>query len=425
MGIFNVVYITDENYAMPTCVSIISLLCSNTKKNHFQIYVLMDNTSRKTKQKFEMLQDKYVICNFIDINSNKYKQIVDICTNTYVTKTALFKFDIANILNGIDKVLYLDGDILIRKDISELFEIDLSDYYLAAVDDMGDTLNEKGESELAQRIGVEKGRYFNSGVMLLNLDKMRKEQIGGKLLKFRSEQTNYFMDQDAFNKIMGMKRFILPYQYNFRTALFDNYLMDEISSVFFGGKYNSVEECLCDQAIIHMTARYKPWKYKIPWISDLFLYYYNKSPYRNYALCLLSPLKELNDKWMKDYAELLKIHEKLYKKFRITIEDKRKVWKFPYSKIEKGSRVILYGAGQAGQDMYNQIRETDYCQLALWVDKNWINMEHELIVSPEMIQTCVYDYVIIAISAEDVVLKVEEFLKSIGVSGSQIVKMKK
>ena len=56
-------------------------------------------------------------------------------SNPYVTSAAIFKFDIANILSDYNKVLYIDCDTIILKDLTELFEINLNDYYVAVVKD--------------------------------------------------------------------------------------------------------------------------------------------------------------------------------------------------------------------------------------------------------------------------------------------------
>lgn len=219
---------------------------------------------------------------------------------------------------------------------------------------------------------------------------------GEALLKYRMEGKNFFVDQDALNAVLGSKRVSLPFKYNFQANRFNVFSLQEMSSRFCTKEYGDIEECIRDQVIIHIANPYKPWKYNMPWLTDIFKEYYALSPYKNEKLNLLSPLKKLYDE---------------------TVE---KVWRFPFEKIAKDSKVVLYGAGKAGQDMHKQIVQTQYCELVRWVDKKWSALEGD-IDNPELIRETEYDYVVIAISSADIVSVVKAYLKSIGVNEDKIV----
>ena len=90
------------------------------------------------------------------------------------TPSALLKFKISEILANYDKIIYLDGDILVQKDLTELYNIDIDGYYVAAVDDTGKIYHKKD-------VYAKYPNYFNSGVMLLNLKKCREDNISSKL----------------------------------------------------------------------------------------------------------------------------------------------------------------------------------------------------------------------------------------------------
>lgn len=410
---YHVVYITDQNYAMPTCVSIISLKENRIGSASYRIHVLAAEVLSEDQEKMASLstEDFHVEVMELDNEITKSLGNTGMSKKTYVTATAMYKFFVANILSDVDQVLYLDGDIIINKDLSDLFEIDLTDMYLAAVDDMGDEYTDNGYSKMAVRIGLYGQMYFNSGVMLLNLKRMREDQIHRQLVKYKLDQTNYFMDQDALNYIMGSKRIRLPYQFNFRTALFNVMEIEEISSRFFNGEYLDISTCLASQTIIHMSDRLKPWKYNLPWITELFLYYYAKSPYQGKKINLLSPLKAILD------------HDgntQRCKYFQSVIE--KKVWKFPFRKIKRGSSIVLYGAGQVGHDWYEQITESAFCNVALWVDK-YSQAKGKKVVCPEQIQYYEYDYVVIALRDKEAVKEIIKYLISLNVDQEKIVEM--
>lgn len=425
----HIVYITDENYAMPTVVSIISLIKNNSLSANYDIHVLGNKLSKHTKEIIESIGNESVTCNVISVECGKYDKLAENCLTEgiHVTDTALYKFDIANTLNHLDKVLYLDSDIIVNNNISELFNVELSDNYLASVDEMGDEKDAEGKSILASRIGLEEVRYFNSGVMLLNLRQLRNDNVEQRLLEFRKRQPNYFMDQDAFNGVMHNRRVSLPYCYNFRTALFDVMLPEIIGENFFGKKYLSVSDCLNDQKIIHMSSQFKPWKYNIPWITELFFKYYDMSPYNKEVLSLMSPLKGLYDiyehwkTWKTEAERIFSEHEKLAIGYSSVLErNKRKIWGLPFTKIKRGSKVILYGAGDVGNDFKEQIEATNYCTLILWVDKNY-QQKGEGIRAPEEIKSKEFDYILIAIYNEKAVAETKQYLKGLYIAEEKMI----
>lgn len=93
-----------------------------------------------------------------------------------MTGTGLLRFNIIDIFPNYDKVLYLDDDILINGDLSELFETDLKNTYAVVVRSIdAELFIDWRKSHENDNLNVEK--YFNSGVMLLNLKKIREKQI--------------------------------------------------------------------------------------------------------------------------------------------------------------------------------------------------------------------------------------------------------
>ena len=97
----------------------------------------------------------------------------------------------------------------------------------------------------------------------------------------------------------------------------------------------------------------------------------------------------------------------LYKHIRMELRipdiDKQgqKEWIFPFGKVDKGSRVILYGAGKVGNSFYKQIEKTAYCNVIAWVDKNFEKYD-DCILSPHVIGKMAFDVIVIAVENEGV-----------------------
>jgi glycosyltransferase involved in cell wall biosynthesis len=98
-------------------------------------------------------------------------------------------------------------------------------------------------------------------------------------------------------------------------------------------------------------------------------------------------------------------------------------WKgfiFPYSRVRKNERIILYGAGEVGQTFYNQIKNSRCCRLVLWVDKNYKNLGPP-VKSPDTIMKTNFDKVIIAVLDKGVADSIRDYLKSMNVDDDRII----
>ena len=387
---FHIAYITDNNYVMPTCVSIISLVKNKPTNITYCVHVISDNVSEKNKNIILSLNS--IDCEIDIVNADDgfyrnmdnefYKILNDGKTFVnYITAAVILKFNIPNFFKNVDTVLYLDSDMIINADISELFKLDISQYYLAAA--LSSRLSKTpiySSNKDVPPLFMDK--YFNSGVMLLNLKKLRLENITEKLINYNSKTLNAFVDQDALNAVFLGKILYISRIYNFSTKpiIFDGF--QKLNKINYSNKYTDEQDCIKDQKIFHFIGKYKPWKYYMPWITDIFLKYYYISPYKSESLNLLSPIPEILEE-----------------------SNKLKEWRFPYEKIPKDSRIVLYGAGAIGKSFYKQIQYTNYCKVVLWIDRNYeqINQENRVpnitINSPDEINNYQYDYVLIANSS--------------------------
>lgn len=406
-----IAYVTDEAYVMPTCVSIVSLLENSADEHHYQIYVVANDISDKSEEELEKLSKENASITILNADTDKYRALASNCINKgiHVSYTAIYKFDLPTILAGEDKVLYLDGDTIINKDISDLYAEDVSGGYLAAVDDMLNKKEVQG-TYLGNQIGLTGNHYFNSGVMLLNLKKMREDNTVSSLVEYRRSGINYFMDQDALNTVLAPGCKLLPCRYNFMSTSINRYSLQKLKE-FCYKEYDTIEDCIADQSILHLTDKIKPWEYNIPWFTELFQKYYNKWDGSQSSLRLSSSLKYYCDKIAVYEEKINRISEELVNK---------KQWRFPYDKIPYGSSVVLYGAGDAGRDIRQQISHNHFCEIIIWIDKKEENPILD-IKKAECIKDYNYDYVLIAISSKATQWEVERYLEQLGVEKGKII----
>ena len=202
--IFNIVFICDDNYALPTRVALNSLIATQKKQLHVKIVCV--DLSTYNVHRFKQLATDNTKIDIIE-TTNLYKDFGE--NHIYVSKAALFKFALPNLINE-DKVLYLDGDIIVKEDISDFYNTNISNYYAAVIRDL------VAEIEGSDNIRIKNNHYFNSGVMLLNLAKMRKDNISDKLFDYKKhDKEKKYMDQDAFNVVFRKKVIYSDFKYNY------------------------------------------------------------------------------------------------------------------------------------------------------------------------------------------------------------------
>ena len=270
-----VVFICDRHYVIPTAVAITSLIENRNPQTHYDIYVVAAELSETEINKFFEFRECQTDIHVISISLKKFEGI---CSKSlYITPAACLKFDLPNLIPQHEKVLYLDGDILIQKDLSDLFAINIDDAYAAAVKDLPLKNNSLNIQD-----------YFNSGVMLLNLKLLRENNMPTALLHLRKTATGLTcMDQDCFNLLFEKKVQFLPMTYNCFYGFFlrfrNKYTLDYINQGF-GTTYASYDEMNKDSHIVHLVGWDKPWMYFDSALSREWDDYFQKSPFKHHRL---------------------------------------------------------------------------------------------------------------------------------------------
>ena len=94
---------------------------------------------------------------------------------------------------------------------------------------------------------------------------------------------------------------------------------------------------------------------------------------------------------------------------------------FPFDKIPKNSRIILYGAGTVGQIYHNQLQKTNYCKTVMWIDKNYLKYKHMNVVDVSRCFDASYDFLVIAVANKKIVGEIHAELLAKGVPSNKIV----
>lgn len=269
-----IVMITDKNYFINTITCIQSIAEYSTRRK-VEIYLITVDISQEMEDLLRNIKYDNVVLKFISADAKVFG--VSQKVGQYVTTSALLKFKIPYLISEYDKVLYIDGDIIVRKDITELLAIDISDNYVGAIQDMDCVLNRQ------DNIRLNKEKYFNSGVMILNCKRLRDEHLPEKMIEMKRQRSDlHYMDQDVFNVCFDGQVCYIPLKYNY-TVGYDFYSIETINT-FFETNYRNEKELSEDIAILHLSGKCKPWSSIDDTHREEWMRYYNVSPVSNLEL---------------------------------------------------------------------------------------------------------------------------------------------
>ena len=205
----NICLTCDDNYIEHMYVTMYSTIVNLNRNVDSNFWILDWGLSNHSKTMILSLQDKFegIKIYFKPVDLKKYSNFPSFCW-TYHT---YFRFDIPNLLTDIDKVLYLDPDIVVNWDISDLFDLDLSNYAIAAPTSINIYYYYYYTLKIPKTYW-----YFNGGVMLMNLEFMREKDLVNSLFAYINNNLDKIVsfDQDAFNAVLYDKRLEIGLEYN-------------------------------------------------------------------------------------------------------------------------------------------------------------------------------------------------------------------
>ena len=231
----NLLYCGDENIADGLFISILSLL-KNIKEN-LKIYILTINL-KDENYNIKGISD-YTI-NFLDgkvkeVSNNNFvkkiditeifkKEVPNINMETRFTPCCMLRLFADEIKEIPDKILYFDNDVVVRKDFTQdFYNLDINDYEMVGILDY--------YGKWFFKNNFLKFDYLNSGVLLLNVEKIRKTGLFKKARKMCKEKKMFMPDQSALNKLCKYKK-IMPRKYNEQRKLKKDTIIQHFTTSF-------------------------------------------------------------------------------------------------------------------------------------------------------------------------------------------------
>lgn len=252
----------DDAYTPLLGVALKSLIDNASKDYYYCIKVLHTDVKEEHIKQIKKFENENVNIEFVDLNYYIKKVEGKLYTRDYYTNTTYFRLFLPELYPQYDKVLYLDSDIIVVGDISELYNTDMGTNLVAAAPDDIIQKNKVFQDYAELVVGVSKYQhYFNAGVLLMNLDELRKFKFQEKFLYLLSTvKFSVAQDQDYLNRLCKGRVKLVSHDWDVMPYVNDETKPEDIK-------------------LIHYNFAYKPWHFEDIAYNEYFWKYAKKTEF--------------------------------------------------------------------------------------------------------------------------------------------------
>lgn len=252
--IIPIFYACDDAFVKYTIVSLHSMIKKASKEYTYKVYILNTNISEDMKERLAQLANENFEIIFTEVNEYLNSISDKLPIRHYYSKTTYYRLFIAEMFTEYDKVIYIDSDTIVQSDISELYNTDIGDFYMAGCREQAMEQVDVYGTYCEEVVGVNRHQFFNAGVMLINCKQFREKKVLDKFIYHLGEY-NFIVtqDEDYLNLICKDHVYWLDQKWN--TELTD------------GLEYNYDYR---DANILHYIMVNKPWHYHECRGADIF-----------------------------------------------------------------------------------------------------------------------------------------------------------
>lgn len=272
---YTIVFSTNDKYLPLLSVALISLLKNANSNIIFNVKILYNELSSKNLETFGKIRHANLKYEFVALPSNVKDVILYAYTSDHITIEAYFRILIPEIFKNKERVLYLDSDLIVLKDISYIYQLDLGNNLLAGARNffLKNPYHDKLWNSLPQKVA---NNYFNSGVLIFNIKQMNAEKIYEKFMRMLKSGQEYMChDQDILNVACADRIKNLGFRWNLQW----HYLIKENYKLLYSNSFKTIMKESHDPAIIHFTTGTKALQYNDGNFVNLFWQYAKESPF--------------------------------------------------------------------------------------------------------------------------------------------------
>lgn len=283
-----VVFSADNNYAPYLAVTIQSLIKNSSGNFNYDIVILERDMSDVNKNLIQSIPKK----RNISVRFTNVSRLLAGCKfhiNTYFSEETYYRLFIPTIFANYSKVIYLDCDIIILRDIADLYQVDLSKKLLAATYNISTYIHQKYDKPvknvpwrkyLTEVLNLSKPEnYFQAGVLVFNVSKMKEYNIQERAIRMAESFEPVLVDQDILNSICQNNVFYFSQKWNLHNNFSVQYknmkTLSELPKPLVDD-YLSAKSCAY---IIHYAGKEKPWSHPSLEYANSWWQYARQTPF--------------------------------------------------------------------------------------------------------------------------------------------------
>lgn len=299
LQVFNVCFCSNDDYIKPMFCALESLINTVNKNKLYVIHILYFNINNINKKEILKLSKYNILINFVDCSY--YKIINKAFHKKHYSKEMFLRFLIPELFVKYDKVLYLDCDLIIQHDVSEIFNTK-TNKALAVVKNI---CNSYIKDYVISTLNIDCDKYFNSGVILFNIKNLNTENFSTKIFEiFPNYQDLEMPDQDLLNIYFKNNVFYLDMKWNFQ---WHNYVYEKYSEFSISQRQEYLDAAK-NPYIIHYTTHIKPWNNKdLPFSINYLNYEQKCNVYlpKKYPISVIIPIFNAENTLKKSLESVL------------------------------------------------------------------------------------------------------------------------
>lgn len=277
----NILFTLNDAFVPQVATCMCSIFENNKSFEEITVYLIGEKISQSNREKLKEFAETYQRkIYFIPINNIADYIDFDFDTNGW-SSIILARLFLDKLLpQDIDRILYLDGDTLVLKDLGEMYDTDLQGKVIGMCPE---ATVDKGRKEF---LALGKLPYHNSGILLIDLKKWRDEEIGRKVIEFyRFHEGKLFApDQDALNGALRDQILTMPITFNYFN-IYDVYpyrTLKELSKPTEFVSQDDFNRFRQAPAIIHYLGEERPWRRgNTHRFKKEYLHYLHKTPWKD------------------------------------------------------------------------------------------------------------------------------------------------
>jgi lipopolysaccharide biosynthesis glycosyltransferase len=246
----HVSFAVNEGFELPLAVALTSLALAH-EPGECEVSILHAGLPGFSRERIEEMARRRLRVEWIAVDE---RMLAGAHAPPVLTKASLFRLLLPQILADRDRTIYLDGDVVVLESLKYLWELDLGDHVVGAVRDAASPWAAGAAGTNWREVGIAPDSpYFNSGVLVLPLERWRREQLAESALDLLRRVRTRWGDQCAINLVAEGRWQEIPRRWNLQTADADG------RGLAWALWRESVEAALDNPAIIHFNEREKPW----------------------------------------------------------------------------------------------------------------------------------------------------------------------